>query len=380
MAERKRMNEDETLRITLESNIDESYDIIFGARLFSRIAEDLAGLKLGSSYAIITDSNVAGLYGNEMLQAMARKKIRGDIFAFPAGEQNKNVDTCVSLLNDLQRSEHGRDSWIIALGGGVVGDVAGFVAAIHLRGVPYIQVPTTLLAQADASIGGKTGVNTAQGKNLVGAFNQPKRVYMDVSTLETLSKEEYRNGLAETIKHAVVYSSDFFEYLENNIQPILQLNENSLIALARMNCSIKGRVVQRDPRETGIRRILNYGHTIGHALELASGYTLSHGACVSRGMMVEGKIAHDLGYFSREDMKRQEDLLVKSGLPIYIPRDIDSSALIKATRSDKKNFAGKVRYSLPQAIGRMHQFDGTYATAVDDAVVRHALHDRQTLL
>jgi 3-dehydroquinate synthase len=279
----------------------------------------------------------------------------------------------MKIMGEMSERKYGRDSAILALGGGVVGDMAGFIAAIFNRGVPYIQIPSTILAQADSSIGGKTAVDTEYGKNLIGAFKQPQKVYIDISLLKTLSERDYRTGLAETIKHGIIQNADFFLYLQENTSLILERSPESSLHIARNNCHIKGRVVEIDPHEKGLRKILNYGHTIGHAIEKLSGFALSHGESISIGMMVAGRIACNLGYFSLENLSSQEKIILALGLSATIPINISNEAIIDITSIDKKASDGKATYVLPVSIGRMHEFNGTYATYVREDIILDAL-------
>ena len=361
---------DNVMTIALKGEPAKSCDIRFGEGLFPEISEDVKKLYNGRRYAIITDSNVRPLYGEMLREEIGRD---AEVFSFEAGEKSKNIYTCDDIIGDMTKSKYGRDTLILALGGGVVGDMAGFIAAIFNRGVPYIQIPTTLLAQADSSVGGKTAVDTKHGKNLIGAFKQPEKVYIDISTIKTLSDRDYKNGLAETIKHGIIQDDKYFEYLKNNLSDILNRDPESLLTIAKRNCEIKGNVVEKDPNEKGLRRILNYGHTIGHAIEKLSNYELSHGEAVSIGMMAAGRISNKLGYFSDSELKRQEELIRNAGLPIAIPRKIHDEDIIEATTLDKKAKGGRARYVLPISIGTMNEFGGAYATYVNNDVVIDAL-------
>jgi 3-dehydroquinate synthase len=363
------------MNINLLREINESYDLIFGKNMFEFIGQDLKEMKLGSKYAIITDSNIIGLYANRLKKELEASGIKSDIFCFRAGEKRKNLGTCEQIIEKMSNMKYGRDSAIIALGGGVVGDISGFIAAIFNRGVPYIQIPTTILAQADSSIGGKTGVDTRHGKNLVGAFKQPSRVYLDVSTLETLPEREVKSGLAETIKHSVIQDSEFFNYLDDNMDKLLEKNTSSLLYIAKNNCKIKGKVVEQDPHEKGFRRILNYGHTVGHAVEKISNYKLSHGESIAIGMMAAGRIAVKLGYFKEYSLKSQEQLLIKAGLPTKIPDEISDEEIIEVTSIDKKAKEGVANYCLPLEIGKMHEFNHEYVTFVNNTVVKASLKE-----
>ncbi len=364
-----------TMRINLKRMVDESYDVVFGLGLFPQIARDLKAQALGSRYAIITDSNVNELYGGKLKGALETEGLQTAVFSFGAGEQSKNLDVCKGVMGRMSKSGYGRDSVVIALGGGVVGDLAGLIAALFNRGIPYVQVPTTLLAMADSAIGGKTAVDTEDGKNLVGVFKQPARVYADISTLETLAERDFRSGLAETVKNAIIQDAGFFGYLQQNTDLILRRDPAALLHLAKQNCSIKGNIVEQDPHEKGLRRILNYGHTVGHAVEMLSGFGLSHGESVAIGMMAAGRIAIALGYFSLAELEQQAQLLLRFGLPIRIPVEISGESIINATAVDKKAAGGFVRYVLPASIGRINDFGGVYATPVKETVVMSALRE-----
>ena len=372
----------DTMRVSLKREIDDSYDLVFGINLFPQIAQDLKKSPIGSKYAIITDSNVRPLYAESLEDALRTEGIPAHTFSFEAGEQHKTIDSCMKMMGEMSRMKYVRDSAILALGGGVVGDVAGFMAAIFNRGVPYIQIPTTVLAQADSSIGGKTAVDTDYGKNLVGVFKQPVRVYIDVATLRTLPNKEYRSGLAETVKHGIIGDGAFFRYLQENSGLVIERSADSSLYIAKNNCRIKGDVVEIDPDERGLRKILNYGHTTGHAIEklsvdsFKSGKNtdyLLHGEAVAIGMMVAGRIAIALDYFSQSDLRQQEQLLKTFGLPVVVPDEMPDESILDITSRDKKAKDGKAQYVLPEAIGKMNAFNGAHATYVANDIVMEAL-------
>ena len=368
------MPDDNTIRITLVETVDNSYSLFFGMNLFPKIASDLKETPIGVRYAIITDSNVGPLYAGKLEECFRTEGLDADTVYLQAGEKKERLDTCEEVGVQMSQKQYGRDCAILALGGGVVGDTAGLVAASFNRGVPYVQIPTTVLAQADSSVGGKTAVDTRYGKNLWGAFKQPRMVYIDVATLETLPYREYRAGLAETIKHGIIADSEFFEYLERNMGDILRRSPELSLHIAKQNCMIKGRVVAEDPDERGKRRILNYGHTVGHAVEKLSGFELLHGEAVSVGMMSAGRIAREYG-FSDLDLQRQERLLRSARLPTTIPSHVFDEAITSAVSIDKKASKGRPRFSLPAEVGIMHEFGGAYATYVDDNVFAAALRE-----
>lgn len=370
------------LRISLKREVDESYDVVFGNNLFPKIAQDLKNSPLGERYAIITDSNVRQLYATPLKESLNNAGLNTEIFSFEAGEQNKTIDSCMKVMGEMSKLKYSRDIAILALGGGVVGDMAGFMASIFNRGVPYIQIPTTVLAQADSSIGGKTAVDTEYGKNLVGAFKQPEKVYIDIATLVTLSDKDYSSGLAETIKHGVILDKEFFKYLSANTTLMAKRTPEYLLYIAKNNCRIKGEVVEIDPHEKGLRRVLNYGHTVGHAIEKLSvdryerkesGSYLSHGEAIAIGMMVSGRIANMIGSFSKKELVKQEQLLIVAGLPTKISAEFSNEAIIEITSRDKKAKNGQARYVLPSTLGTMCEFDGVYATYVDNKIVEDAL-------
>lgn len=367
----------ETIRIGLKRAIDDSYEIIFGKRLFPKVAEDLKKLRLGARYAVITDSNVHKLYANKLNMALNAEGLNSDVFHFKAGEESKTVQTCIEIVLRMQDNNYSRDCAIIALGGGVTGDLAGFAASIFNRGVPYVQVPTTLLAMSDSSIGGKTAVDTEYGKNLIGSFWQPAKVYIDITTLDTLPGREFASGLAEIIKHGVIQDYELFSYLEKNMLHINGKSHGSLLKIVKASCTVKSSIVEKDPEEKGLRRVLNFGHTVGHAVEMLSikkgDNHLLHGEAISIGMAVEAVIAAKMGIFRLSDALRLKKLLMKAGLPTIIPKYMKPEEIVRLTSFDKKSKAGKARYSLPCRVGMMKDFRGEYATEVECDIVLGSL-------
>lgn len=364
------------IKLNLVRQVDDSYDVIVGSHLFPQIAQELKkDYPSVSKYAIITDSNVLEIYGGKLDLCLSRQGLNSKLFSFSAGEKNKNMNTVNKLLNQLGKAKYNRDSLVIALGGGVVGDTAGLVASLINRGVPYVQIPTTTIAQADSAVGGKTGVDLAYGKNLVGTFKQPSRVYVDVNALDTLDDRNYRSGLVESVKHGVIRDANFFSWIEENIDSLLMKDERALIYLAEQNIRIKGEVVELDPDEKSLRKILNYGHTIGHSIETASEYSLSHGEAISLGMRVEGSIAWRSDYYlPLVDLERQNELLDLLGMPRSIAPDISNEAILKLISGDKKAINGKTTYTLPKKIGEMNDYSGKYSTPMDDQIVIAALN------
>jgi 3-dehydroquinate synthase len=291
----------------------------------------------------------------------------------PPGEASKHIQTAVSIIEAMEKAYLGRDSLVLALGGGTVGDIAGFAAATFKRGVPVIQIPTTTLAQADSAVGGKTGVDSSLSKNAFGAFWHPAAVYVDVASLQTLDAREYRAGLVESVKHAVIADADYFELLERNLDRILAREPAIMAEIALKNCSIKGRVVEEDPLEKNLRRTLNYGHTIGHAVESASQYQILHGEAVAIGMMGAGRIEQALNLGDDRRLARIQALFEKLEVPTRIPRTIRKSQVIDLIKRDKKAVHRWPKFVLTECIGRVHQDDGQWAVDVDPALVERIL-------
>jgi len=365
------------LRLELIKTIDLSYDLVFDVcsnEIAADMGERMKQGKLPKKTAIITDTNVGPLHAGGLEEALQAEGFQTGVFNFEAGEENKTMDTAKMLSEKMGHAKYGRDCFVIALGGGVVGDTAGFVAGITRRGVSYVQIPTSTLAIADSSIGGKTGVDLETGKNLVGLFKHPSVVYFNFEFLKTLPDNEFREGLAETIKHGMIKSAEFYRYLEVNYSKILEKDPSILRVMTEHNCRIKGGVVEKDPDEDGLRKILNYGHTVGHAVEILSDYQLSHGACVGMGMMVAGKIAimMDTG-FTENELMRQEALLENVGIKTSIPLDLPTAAIVDQTSMDKKVEGGLVNYCLPEGRGIMCEFSGKYSIAVPPEIVTKAI-------
>ncbi|TAK59085.1 MAG: 3-dehydroquinate synthase [Bacteroidetes bacterium] len=339
------------LKVHLRKTVDDSYNIYIGMN-FSNAVKHISSLKLGSKYFIITDRTVKKLYGNQLLKLMYENGLNASLLSIPAGESYKNRQTKEWLENQLLNKKAGRDSVIIGLGGGVVGDISGFVAATLHRGVPFIQIPTSLLAQVDSSIGGKVAVDHPKGKNLIGAFYQPRAVYIDPAILNTLPDQEFYNGMAEVIKYAAIMDKNLFAYLEKKSNIILQRDSQSLLKIIKRCCELKRYVVERDEKETGLRRILNFGHTIGHAIELLMKYKISHGQAIAIGMVAETKISASLGLVEPDAVQCLEYMLRLYHLPTFIPSATNLPALFRLTLQDKKSKAGVVHYTLLEEIGK----------------------------
>lgn len=349
------------------------YRVLIAPGALDRVGEIARATAPAHRYAIITDDNVGPTYAARVRAALGAD--RSAVFTVPSGEAQKTRETWARLTDELLSAGFGRDSAIVALGGGVIGDLAGFVAATFMRGVPFVQVPTTLLAMIDASIGGKTGVDTLAGKNLVGAFHQPAAVVADPTVLRTLPREHLRAGLAEAIKHGVIADEGYFNMVSLVAAGIegTDLAGDAMIALVARSVEIKADVVRRDERESGIRKVLNFGHTIGHAVELLSGYTLLHGAAVGIGMCCESALAEHVGLGEPRLSARVWSAVVAAGLPARVPASVSIDDVIAATYADKKARRGRVEYALPCRIGLMAGADRGWGIPVDDGSVREVV-------
>ena len=327
-----------------------SYPIVF-QKSFDGLAEDLCRITNGRRrICIISDSNVAELYLDEVRSAAASCGTDPEVFVFAAGEQNKNLNTVQDLYRFLINKHIQRNDLLLALGGGVTGDMTGFAAATYLRGIDFIQVPTTLLSQVDSSVGGKTGVDFDQYKNMVGAFHQPVLVYMNMSVLKTLPDEQYASGMGEVIKTALIRDRALFDWMEEHIRQLQERDPEALRHIVQTCCGIKASVVEEDPYDKGIRAILNFGHTIGHAIEKEKDFTLLHGQCVGLGMVGACRIAADRGLLHDTDRKRILCLLDAFNLPVRTD-GLSAETVAKACLSDKKRENGKLRFVLLNGIG-----------------------------
>ncbi|HEV8410777.1 MAG TPA: 3-dehydroquinate synthase [Gemmatimonadaceae bacterium] len=355
--------------------------ILIGAGTLDSCGADIRAALPGRRLAIISDDTVAPLYASRVAAACAPTPV--PVFTIPAGEEHKTRAHWARLTDELLDAGFGRDSAILALGGGVVGDLAGFVAATYMRGIPFVQIPTSLLAMIDAAIGGKTGVDTRAGKNLVGAFHHPALVIVDARALATLPLDHVRNGLAEAIKHGVIASRDEFDWITSNVAALLRSGgPDAAIAdhLVRKNIEIKSSIVARDEREGGVRKTLNFGHTIGHAVESLSGYSILHGECIAIGMVVEARIAALEKVADSALVASIETLLRAAELPVAIPSAMSAGAILAATRTDKKARAGSVEYALPAKLGAMAGADRGFAIPVADSVVAQAIAESRATL
>lgn len=341
----------ETIRVALP---ERAYEVSLAPGSLAQLGDRLRALQLSPQVLLVADDNVFPHYGRTALAALETAGFRVATHILPAGEQHKTLAALQQIYDTAQQHRLERRATFIALGGGVVGDMTGFAAATWLRGVNFVQVPTTLLAMVDAAIGGKTGVNHPQGKNLIGAFYQPRAVCIDPQVLATLPEREFRAGLAEVIKYGVIWDADLFQQLEAapRLDSYAALSPDLLQAILYRSCQAKAEVVSKDEKEAGLRAILNYGHTIGHAIESLTHYQqFVHGEAVAIGMVAAGAIAEQLDLWTAEDAARQLALLRKAQLPTEIPRQVAVTEILTALQSDKKVQAGQVRFILPTAIG-----------------------------
>lgn len=327
------------------------YDIVFSTD-FEELAIELSALSIEHrKICMITDSHVNSLYGEQIMALLAGKCRKNVIFSFAAGEENKTLDTVKSIYTFLIEEKFDRKDLLIALGGGVVGDVTGYTAATYLRGIDFVQIPTTLLAQADSSIGGKTGVDFDGYKNMVGAFYMPRLVYMNVSTLKTLDDRQFYSGFAEVMKYGLIKDSAFYEWLIENMYEICDRDPDTLLEMVQRSCVIKKLVVEKDPTEKGDRALLNLGHTIGHAIEKYKNFSLTHGECVALGTVAAAFISWKHEWLSMEEYYEIRDMFVPFYLPISI-EDIDPVQILKLTKSDKKMEDGQIKFVLLKKVGK----------------------------
>jgi 3-dehydroquinate synthase len=337
--------------VRLDAPVRRSYTIRIQSGILDDLPDTIAREWRGKDVFIITDSNVRRLYGTRLLRALSSRNISSCLLDFPAGEQSKNAEVVRRLHTQLLAQGIRRDSLIVALGGGVVGDVAGFAAATVLRGVKYIQVPTTLLAQVDSSVGGKVGIDHPLGKNLIGAFHQPSGVYIDPRTLHSLTAADFRNGLAEVVKIAAALDRKFFEQIERTSRRITKNGLRLLSDIIARSVALKVAVVEKDEFESGLRKTLNLGHTLGHAIEASMNYTLKHGEAVAIGLVAESRIAVNMGLLKEQDHMRLRNTLRRLKLQTTFPKIKSRSRFFAALAADKKSDAGGTKFVLLKGLG-----------------------------
>lgn len=354
-----------TLVVNLE---DRSYPIYIGSELLQNpqiFAEHINA----SQVMLVSNTTVAPLYINKILSSLEKYQLSQVIL--PDGEQYKSLETLNQIFDSLIENKHHRTTTIIALGGGVIGDMAGFAAACYQRGVNFIQVPTSLLAQVDASVGGKTAVNHPLGKNMIGAFHQPQAVIIDLDTLKTLPEREFNAGMAEVIKHALIHDAEFLTYLEANMTAIQKHEPTALQEVVSKCCAIKAEIVSQDETEQGKRALLNFGHTLGHAIESGLGYgKYLHGEAVAIGMLFAADLSCQLGYLNQQDLIRIRNLLQAANLPTKIPQELSVEKYLDLMAVDKKVQAGKLRFIVLEKLGKSVILD-----TISDNMVKHAIRN-----
>ena len=353
------------VNVRLGSN---SYEIHIGSDILSYLGYWLKENQFSHKLVIITSPRIKRLYGNALEENLKQSSFEIVILPVPDGEEQKSLETAGKLYTELSNFGAERTTPILALGGGVIGDLAGFVAATYLRGVPLIHIPTTLLAQVDSSIGGKVAINYGQVKNKIGAFYQPKLVIADTATLQTLSARELSEGLAEVIKYAVIWDKEFFAYLEENLDRVKSLDSDVIEEIVFKSAKIKAEIVEKDEKDLGLRNILNYGHTVGHAIESASDFKVGHGQAVAIGMLVEGGISHKMGIFSKDELIRLKNIIERANLPTEVP-NLDVRKVLQAMKQDKKILEGKIRFVLPKSIGNVFISDDVSPWLIEQILV-----------
>jgi len=356
------------IRVNLDKRLSASHDIHIGCGILDRMALILAKGSWAGRWFVVSDETVAALHGGRVLEALAGAGLAAECLTIPPGEGAKTVATCLGLAERLLEKGADRASGLIALGGGVTGDVTGFLASIYMRGIPFVQVPTTLLAQVDSSIGGKTGVDTGEGKNLLGTFHQPKAVFIDLGFLEILPPREFTSGLAEIVKYGIIEDPELLAVLEDNAAALQGRDPAILERVVSSSCRIKKGIVEIDETEKGLRRILNFGHTVGHAVEAESGYAISHGEAVAMGMAAAAAISERLRYLGAEDRDRIERALERLGLPRRIPRDLDAGRLLARMEKDKKKQGGRIHFVLLKKPGMPFVNGGVPLDAVRETI------------
>ncbi len=358
------------LQIKVPATVPQDYTITIGTGLLPSLWRKIETTFSRASKFVVTDANVAAAGHLDTL--LAGRTVPHFVIE-PAGEISKNISTAVAIVETMEKSYLGRDTAVVALGGGTVGDMAGFAAAIFKRGVPVVQIPTTTLAQADSAVGGKTGVDSSVSKNAFGAFWHPAAVYVDVATLLTQDERQYRAGLVESVKHALIADSQYLDFLESRLDAILAREPEVLEALAGYNCRIKGSVVEIDPHEQNQRRMLNYGHTIGHAAESVSNYELLHGEAIAIGIVAAGLIEVEMGLSEPNRLDRVRRILGKLGVPVKLPAHLDKKKLIDILKHDKKAVDKWPKFVLISGFGRVHCPNGQYAVDVSREIVEKVL-------
>lgn len=333
---------------------ERSYEISIDSGILADLGKSLENFGFSRKAALVSNPTVYGLYGNPVAESMRDAGFEVSVIVVPDGEEYKNLSSVEGIYSEMLAAKLDRKSVIIALGGGVIGDIAGFAASTYMRGIDFIQVPTTLLSQVDSSVGGKTGVNHPLGKNMIGTFWQPRLVWIDIDTLKSLPLREFLSGLAEVIKYGAIWDEGFFRFLEENRDKVIGLDNDTLACIIRMSCEIKASVVSQDERESGLRAILNYGHTMGHAIETATCYKrYLHGEAVAIGMYAEARLSRYLDLLDDIQLARIKALIEAYDLPASLPEEIDFPLLLSSMKLDKKTVSGDIAFILPEKIGKV---------------------------
>lgn len=355
-----------TIRIAVPPPQRADYDVVIETGILGRVAEMVTRVAPAYRYAVIADRSVAAHWAAPLLSSFREGGARVDLFEVEPGEEHKTRETWAALTDAMLEAGIGRDGAVIGLGGGVATDLAGFVAATFMRGLPLVQVPTSLLAMVDASVGGKTGVDTPAGKNLVGTFHQPRLVVIDPEVIRTLPEQELRNGLAEAVKHGAITDAGYLHWIEEEAEAILARDPDALALLIRRSIEIKARYVAEDPLEAGPRKALNFGHTVGHALEAIGAYRLPHGHAVAIGMIAESAAGEAAGVTEQGTTDVLREVLERLGLPVAAPEPADPAAIVALMRRDKKARGGAVHATLLERIGRVaRRKDGGWTHVLD---------------
>jgi len=360
------------MQSVIEVNLPQTkYEIAIASGILKELGDRLKNLKIGQKVLLVSNPEIYKYYGETAVKSLENAGFDVCTHIIPAGERYKNLDSIQQIYDTALNNHLERSSTMVALGGGVVGDMTGFAAATWLRGINFVQVPTSLLAMVDASVGGKTGVNHPRGKNLIGAFYQPRLVLIDPDVLKTLPPREFRAGMAEVIKYGIIWDADLFSELEScdRLDNLSVISQNLLQNILIRSCQAKADVVSQDEKEGGLRAILNYGHTIGHAIESLTNYELFvHGEAVAIGMVAAGEIAKQMGLWTETEATRQYQLIKKAGLPNKIPVNLKARELIETLKTDKKVKAGKVRFILPEKIGKVIISDRVESATIEAVI------------
>ncbi len=361
-----------TIQVKIPAVPEGSYPIEIGSGIIGNLWSELETKLPKKAKFVVTDSNL--VKAGHFAALIGKNKVEHFVID-PPGEVSKNIKTVTDIIESMEAAKYGRDSLVVALGGGTVGDISAFCAAIFKRGISVVQIPTTTVAQADSSVGGKTGVDSTVSKNAFGAFWQPAAVYIDTDILQTLPKEQYNAGLVESVKHALIADSKYFEFFENNIEAILNRDSKILREIAYKNCQIKAAIVAEDPTEKNRRRVLNYGHTIGHAIETASNFDLLHGQSVAIGIIAAGFIEEKLGLVTDDRRQRIQNLFKKLDMPLKTPPAIDKKDLINIVKYDKKAVNKWPKFILLKEIGSALCKSQQWAHEVSKQIIEEVLDE-----